>query len=524
MSDIYSLGKLLDDLTEDHSSSPDMKAIVRQATAHDPEDRYPSADALVEDVQNFMAGRPVSARSGGGLYRFRKFVGRHKLGVSATAVAVVGLVTAFGATLYQYSRAEAALTVADTRFDEARELSQSLVFDVYDELSRVSGTIEPRKALAGVVRDYVNDLAVDEQAPDDVLLEVGVIKSRLSDLYGGIGIANLGDTDASLKLLEEAQESFEMLLARNPQDTEAMAEYAMLLRSLTMQNLSYRQDIPAAYEMNDKMLKLAAQGAAIGDENERTLLRHFWSGRTDKLQIMLEDGKTEEALSDVRQWRAELTPEMFERLGGGEEMATYLAVQEAGFLIAKGDGAAAVEPLEYAIDYRQAQLEASPDNYYQKTQLMVALGEMSTALRLTPDRGGMLRYANEAVGLAREILADDPQDAGGPEGLASMLQKLAAAQRISGDLPAARQSLKEAADMSLGLVEQFPGDLFYEEKLFGVLAQAAELDAGEGSPVWSCDLINMASARIDIRERLNDAEAGFDEENTSVLMSAGCLP
>ena len=78
--------------------------------------------------------------------------------------------------------------------------------------------------------------------------------------------------------------------------------------------------------------------------------------------------------------------------------------------------------------------------------------------------------------------------------------------------------------MSLGLVEQFPGDLFYEEKLFGVLAQAAELDAGEGSPVWSCDLINMASARIDIRERLNDAEAGFDEENTSVLMSAGCLP
>lgn len=526
LSDIYSLGKLLEDLAGTPVPDADLKAIVRQATAFEPEERYASVDALMDDVQDYMAGLPVSARAGGSLYRLRKFIGRHRLGAAASMVVVTGLAAAFGATLYQYSRAEAALGIANTRFDQARELSQSLVFDVYDELSRVSGTIEPRKALVGVVRDYVNDLAVDEQAPDDVLLEIGVIRSRLSDLYGGIGIANLGDTDASFELLEDGQAAFEALLARNPQDTAAMAEYAMLLRNLTMQTLSYRQDIPTAYALNAKMLELAADGAAIGDANERTLLRHFWSGRTDKLQIMLEDGKTDEALADVRQWREELTPEMFERLGGGEEMAAYLAVQEAGFLIEKEDGGAAIEPLQYAIQYRQAQLEASPENYYQKTQLMVALGEMSTALGYTADTEGMLDYAGQAVALARGILADDPQDAGGPEGLASMLQKLANAQRVSGDLAAARRTLEEAAGLNLGLVEQFPGDLFYEDNMFSVLAGAIELDAeaGDGSTVWSCGLIEATAGQLDIRARLSDPDAGFNEGNRSILMSAACLP
>ena len=526
LSDIYSLGKLLQDLAGPESERADLQAIIAMATATAPEDRYPSADALIEDIQNYQSGRAVTARGAGGLYRFRKFVGRHSISVAAGVVVFLGLSAALAATYAQYTRAEKALGIANTRFAEARELSQSLVYDVYDSISRVSGTMEPRQALANVVRDYVNDLSVDENAPGDVMFEVGIIKSRLSDLYGGVGMANLGDTDTSYALLKDAEATLEALLRRDPQDTATLAELVMVLRSVAMQNLNYRHDIEAAEAANRKAVALAERGAAIGDENERTLLRHVWSCRTDALQIMLSKGEGEVALESVRQWRKELTPEMFARLGGGEEMAAYLAMQEAEFLIQLQRGDEAVEPLQYAISFRQKMLKDSPENYYQMTQLMVALGEMSTALRQTPNTAESLEYADEAVAFARQIQAADPQDAGGPEGLSSMLIKQADILVAMEDYKAAKAALAEATALAMGLVQQFPDDLFYESLLFTALDHSVETDLvmNEGTPDWSCALLQEASQAVPIRQKLSDPDAGHDLEELSTLTDQTCLP
>ncbi|RAN36236.1 serine/threonine-protein kinase [Hyphomonas pacifica] len=526
LSDIYSLGKLLQDLIGPESQTADLQAIIAMATATAPEDRYASVDALIEDIQNYLSGRAVNAHGAGGLYRFGKFVGRHSISVAAGVVVFLGLSAALAATYVQYTRAEKALGVANTRFAEARELSQSLVYDVYDSISRVSGTMEPRQALANVVRDYVNDLSVDEDAPDDVMFEVGIIKSRLSDLYGGVGMANLGDTDTSYALLKDAESTLEALLQRDPQDTATMAELVMVLRSVTMQNLNYRHDIEAAEVANRKALALAQRGVAIGDANERTLLRHVWSCRTDALQIMLSKGESEAALESVRQWRKELTPEMFAQLGGGEEMAAYLAIQEAEFLTQLQRGEEAVEPLQYAISFREQALKDSPKNYYQMTQLMVALGEMSTALRQTPGKAESLEYADKAVALARQIQEADPQDAGGPEGLSSMLMKKADTLVTLQDYQAAKAALEEATALSISLVQQFPDDLFYESLLFMALDHSVETDLAMNGweTLWSCELLKKAAQTVPIREKLSDPDSAHDLDELSTLTDQACLP
>src|SRR6478609_2030830 len=52
----------------------DLDAIVRTCLAKKPEERYRSADKLIDDFEAFLAGRPVTARSAGFLYFTWRFV------------------------------------------------------------------------------------------------------------------------------------------------------------------------------------------------------------------------------------------------------------------------------------------------------------------------------------------------------------------------------------------------------------------------------------------------------------------
>ncbi|MEZ6023708.1 MAG: hypothetical protein R3C16_09935 [Hyphomonadaceae bacterium] len=55
--DVYSLGKLLNDLAEPHKRDRELNAIIARATADDPAERYPSVDALAAELDALRAGR-----------------------------------------------------------------------------------------------------------------------------------------------------------------------------------------------------------------------------------------------------------------------------------------------------------------------------------------------------------------------------------------------------------------------------------------------------------------------------------
>lgn len=522
LSDIYSLGKLLADLLKTGERSPELAAIINCATAKEPADRYASVDALNEDISALRSGKPVAAFSGSHVYRLGKFVGRHRITVLSIAAVIIGLSAALATTIVQYNRAEAALDVANKRFTQARELSRTLVFDVYDQTEKISGSMEARKALAGVVKDYVNSLQIDKDAPEEVLVEVGIITSRLADLYGGVGIANLGEYDVSMKLFLDAQRTLNDALARNPADKTAIAELLMVERMLTMQNYYHKNDFTAAHAANDRARLLAERGLALGPDGERPILKHFWSIRTDELQLLDAQKQTEEALTKVRQWRAELTPEMVERIGSGGEMEAYFASQEAMLLIGDNRGQEALEPLKTAISIRSQQLAEKPENYYYKTQLMVAHGEMATASRLAGDMATSRENAQKAVELSRQIMAEDPEDAGGPEGVSAMLQKLATAEFHSGNQAGAETAIREAAKMLEVLVEKFPNEPFYQLRLLNVLSQAVEIDAADAGKVFSCGVIRKSEQYFDVQAMLKNPDAGWDKAEIQPLLDVTC--
>lgn len=91
----------------------DLEQVVSTAMHRDIDQRYPTAQALADDLQRWLDGRPVQAHPDSRGYRLRKFVDRHRLGVAVGAVAVAGMLGACALALWQAG--EARRSAADAR-------------------------------------------------------------------------------------------------------------------------------------------------------------------------------------------------------------------------------------------------------------------------------------------------------------------------------------------------------------------------------------------------------------------------
>jgi len=69
----------------------DLETIVMRSLEKDPARRYPSALALAEDLDRYLAGEPVAARSPGLPYHLKKTLGKNPLRSAAIIVAIAGL-------------------------------------------------------------------------------------------------------------------------------------------------------------------------------------------------------------------------------------------------------------------------------------------------------------------------------------------------------------------------------------------------------------------------------------------------
>ncbi|MCX5655274.1 MAG: serine/threonine protein kinase, partial [Planctomycetota bacterium] len=105
----------------------ELEALLLKALAHDPEGRYPTAQALAEDLRRYAAYEPIEARPIGSLGRMRRWCKRKPLIAGLAAAAVVALLAGTGVSTYfgvvaQRRAAEAQDNAA--REAEAREEAQ----------------------------------------------------------------------------------------------------------------------------------------------------------------------------------------------------------------------------------------------------------------------------------------------------------------------------------------------------------------------------------------------------------------
>lgn len=529
LSDIYSLGKLLKTLVENQPPNKDIEAIIARAAAHDLEQRYASVDALIEDLTNLRTGYPVEARSGGTGYKFSKFVSRNRLAMALGSLALLGLVSALIVTQYEYNRAEKALQEATARFEQARGLSEVVITDVYDAIEHIPGTLEARENLAGIIKTYVEELAADPNAPDDVLMDVAVQNTRLSDLYGGLGVANFGDTETSFALLLKAEDALNRLLARTPDDVHAIDEMGWVKRLKANQEMSYQLDMDAAQQTNEEGLAVVEYGLTLPGAEDTKLFFRLWNSRTDRVKILMYQNDYDTAIAEARRYRKELAASPFEeearrrnsRLG-------YFARLEGEGLTDNQRWQESIEPLEYAINAYDTILEENTSSYYYNLQKMTTLGPLVMSQLKLGNSEEALRRGREAVEIAETLREGDPKDASGRGYVATQLEMLGRVEARFGDRDAALADITEAIGIRRGLIAEFPETNGHRRDLAGTLKTAAIVYQDVNLNGRACQALNESKAELDAlkaADTLTDIERDVWIPEVADRMAAyGCAP
>ena len=171
----------------------DLDTIVMKALEKEPERRYASAEAFLEDVRRHLAGLPVQARPATAGYRTRMFVRRHRVGVAAAALVGLALVAGLAGTAWQARRAAAERDRAQAEQAKTAEALDFLV-DLFEQAD--PGATGGEVVTAREVLDRAaGRLATLDEQPD--------VKATLLDALGRV-YQNLGLYDRAAAHLEEA--------------------------------------------------------------------------------------------------------------------------------------------------------------------------------------------------------------------------------------------------------------------------------------------------------------------------------
>jgi tetratricopeptide (TPR) repeat protein len=171
-----------------------LDAIVAMAMRKEPDRRYPSVEALADDLRRHLQGEPVRARQGGWRYGAAKFVRRHFFGAVVTAAVFVGLVVVAGVTLWQNHRIGLARDVAAQERDRAQEVSSFLV-DVFSQADPYNAQGKEPTA-----RDLLDAGAAKISA--NLSLQPEVRAQLLESI--ALAYRHQGQTERAIKLFEQA--------------------------------------------------------------------------------------------------------------------------------------------------------------------------------------------------------------------------------------------------------------------------------------------------------------------------------
>jgi serine/threonine-protein kinase len=246
---------------------PALEAVCLKAMAVKPAERYGSPRELADDIEHWLADEPVSAWPEPWTVRVRRWVGRHRTLVTATAsavlVAVIGLTVATVLLTAANERERQAKEQARTQRDEARKqkgiaeasaqlarkrereaeqqrqraernfvLARRAVDRYHTEVSESVLLKEPgmeplRKKLLVAAREYYQKFVRDRGKDVAVEEELGRALFRLAQITGEIG----SDREA-IGLHRQALAIFQKLAGAHPKAAVYQAEAARTLHHM----------------------------------------------------------------------------------------------------------------------------------------------------------------------------------------------------------------------------------------------------------------------------------------------------
>jgi serine/threonine protein kinase/Flp pilus assembly protein TadD len=207
--------------------------IVMRALEKDRDRRYESASAFAADVQRYLSDEPVQACPPSRTYRFRKFIRRHKLGLSVVAalltlVAVGALLLSreLGQRAVAANSVEAALERAELLREQERWQEASAVLEVALGQLEGRGLSAQRQRVEQARQDIEMLMDLDQARLQKSLTKIDLDQARLLKSL----TANCFDFDGAARLYERAFQRYGLDVAKLDQEEAAQRVRATALR------------------------------------------------------------------------------------------------------------------------------------------------------------------------------------------------------------------------------------------------------------------------------------------------------
>jgi tetratricopeptide (TPR) repeat protein len=421
----------------------ELKNIVGMCLREDPTRRYPSAQALADDVTHYLDGLPVVARPDTLVYRTRKFVGRHRLGVAAAGL-LLALILAFGATvtvLWQQS-------IRQQRRAERVSSFLEELFAIPDPGKSRGETIPAREILDRGRLQIGKELQGEPETR-------GALLETMAKVY-----CNLGLYEPARQVAMESVKVRRAALGNDdPKLAESLHMLAFVLRRMG-------DDVAAEPYLREAV---AIQRRRFGRDDPE-LAR----GLNNLAELLEDRGRIDEAEALLREVLV-----MKRRIYKGEHVDVAMGLNNlAALLQGKGDLAAAEPLYREALAMRRHLLKPPhPD-------LATSLNNLASLLEDRGDLAGAEALYREALVMRRKLFGDGPM-------VARSLNMLGRIREARGDPGAAEALYRQALAIydARALPRRHPDRAIFLRNLAALLAKrdpaAAEPLAREALAIFS---------------------------------------
>jgi non-specific serine/threonine protein kinase/serine/threonine-protein kinase len=488
----------------------DLDTIVLKALRKEPERRYRTVQELSEDLRRHLEGLPVAARADTFGYRASKFVRRHRTAVAAGVMVLASLGAAIVATTHQ-------ARLAQRRFEEARRLIHTVIFDIQPKLGAFDGTTPLRKELVEKTLQYLEALARDAGDNPALLRELSASYVQLARVQGLAGEANLGDVRAARHTLGEAQKLVDRLSQLDPDGPDSLREAASLERFLALSFL-YEAAYTEAQQHARRAVGLAERVVAIRPDFQAR------EDLADVYRTLANCSDSAEAFGRSREIYESLLLEKPDEPRIERNLSQVLKYV-AGLHYRKGENRAGLDLIVKARAIDERLLAKSPESPVAQMDLCFSLNQLSWGYSKLGELPKALEAIQASLAIQEEILARNPGEARVQERLAYALRAAASLRREAGDPASALRDYGRAHAIYTGLRERGYGGAYVGTELGITRLELGELAAEQGRGAEACQWYRRSAALFDeLLEKGGLRSDSHEEADNARRAAAACGP
>ena len=255
-----------------HSLRRELEWIPLMAMRKEPQNRYQSATDLARDVRNYLDGRALVAAPESAMYRTRKFMRRHRVGVMSSITVAVAILTGLGVALWQWRQAVSARDLAEQKAAEATAMKDLIVRSLTsaDPMQGGNRSFTVHQAMQQAVQ-RLREGSLKDQPEAEIALKMTIAQI----------LQEQGDLETAITLETESLRSLEAI--RGPQHPDV----PVILNNLATLEQN-RARLPEAEALLRRAIDVGSRGRS--DEDPDMLV---W--RRNLAGVLQDQGRLDEA-------------------------------------------------------------------------------------------------------------------------------------------------------------------------------------------------------------------------------------